>query len=237
MPPWWKHFGHPADRHWWDWLVVQNKYSLPDRFTSDHVIVDVGCHFGAFAYACHIRRATRLWAFDASAECLALARENLSDTQFHTRHLALAPKGVSEVHYQLPTNGDPALTILADKGPVSPAADIDAVIDLVLDEAGAGSIHLMKVDVEGAEFHCFEDAARLDRVRNLIVEAHIYDENNLSDLNALVDALRRAGMVAVVARPSRRPYLAHVLAATPPTAGEITRRPVETAVDLSWVTA
>jgi len=58
-------------------VVVLNEYRLPDRFAPGDVVLDVGAHIGAFAYAVVQRGAENVWSIEPDAANCAAAAEHL----------------------------------------------------------------------------------------------------------------------------------------------------------------
>jgi len=61
----------------WHNVVTLNEYRLPEAFAAGDVVIDIGAHIGAFAYAAASRGA-RVIAFECSRENYELARRNLA---------------------------------------------------------------------------------------------------------------------------------------------------------------
>lgn len=152
-------------------VVLQNEYRLPPYFKPDDVIVDVGGHIGAFAYACLIRGAGKVITCEPEPGNVELLRKNLA--RFGDRveivPAAVWPKDVPSPGLAPPVNpydtcqysmvfregGVPVLTV---------------TLDDMLHRAG-GHVRLLKLDCEGAEYAILKHAD-LSQVQQVCGEVH-----------------------------------------------------------------
>ena len=58
-------------------VVEYNEYGLPDNFSLDDIVVDVGAHIGLFAYAALKRGAGKVYGIEADVENFEIAQRNL----------------------------------------------------------------------------------------------------------------------------------------------------------------
>src|ERR671930_2296623 len=73
----WRFRAGTLDRMIFNGVVALNEYRLPDRFEPGDVVVDVGAHIGAFAYAVVQRGAEHVWSIEPDPANCAFAAENL----------------------------------------------------------------------------------------------------------------------------------------------------------------
>lgn len=62
----------------WNSVVDDNKYKLPDSLHG-WVVIDIGSHIGAFTYACVMRGAYWVWAYEADGENIKRFNRNTRD--------------------------------------------------------------------------------------------------------------------------------------------------------------
>jgi FkbM family methyltransferase len=60
-------------------VIAHNRYRLPERFQKEDVILDIGAHVGSFSYACLLRGAGRVHAFEPDEENFQICAENLKE--------------------------------------------------------------------------------------------------------------------------------------------------------------
>lgn len=190
--------------------TVVNDYRLPERFAPGDVVLDLGCHIGAFAVRA-AERGARVVGYEASRANCALARMNTahlesvevrwgavwrSDVEAGSLRLTPHPEeentgGASVLFpdsrshrrfFDAPSTGAAARRISSQPGPV-PAHAVPAVsLDAVLRELG--HVRLLKIDVEGAEFPILLTAEELGRVDEIVGEIHEMTEAQMARLPA-----------------------------------------------------
>jgi FkbM family methyltransferase len=194
------------------WAAVAHEYcTLPQHFASGEVVLDVGCHIGAFAALAASRGATVV-GYEANTRNHAIAEFNLAPYPSATvRHAAVWRSDVKDPEPLLftpsidtaNTGGGSVLFASSEDhwrarpsegaDPAPPGAEltthaVDAVpLDRVLDELGA--VRFLKLDVEGAEFPILLTATRLDRVAAIAGEYHELTD----DAMALLSSAARVG--------------------------------------------
>lgn len=75
-------------------VVERNEYRLPDAFSPEDLILDVGAHIGSFSQACLERGARRILAFEPDPENYTRARRHLADA-IATGYVVLLPAALS----------------------------------------------------------------------------------------------------------------------------------------------
>jgi FkbM family methyltransferase len=170
-------------------VVVLNEYRLPDRFVPGDVVIDVGAHIGAFAYAVVQRGAEHVWSLEPDPANCAFAAENLKpyiDKGFvHLTQQAVwrsdpnddelrfdgyhdFPKSFKGMEGVLNT-GDGSV-MWGEGEPVSKVA-FDDVVDRVTG-GGERRVRLLKLDCEGAEWPILLTSQRLHLVDEIVGEFH-----------------------------------------------------------------
>jgi FkbM family methyltransferase len=170
-------------------VVVLNEYRLPDRFVPGDVVIDVGAHIGAVAYAVVQRGAEHVWSLEPDPANCAFAAENLKpyiDKGFvHLTQQAVwrsdpnddelrfdgyhdFPKSFKGMEGVLNT-GDGSV-MWGEGEPVSKVA-FDDVVDRVTG-GGERRVRLLKLDCEGAEWPILLTSQRLHLVDEIVGEFH-----------------------------------------------------------------
>lgn len=186
------------------WSSVHCDYpALPRTFDAGEVVVDVGCHTGAFAVLAADRGA-RILGFEPSRENFALAVINLR----HLPSVSLRQRAVwrSDVRLNSPlfftpsadagnTGGGSVLFSSEDEhwaavpgeveAPLAPRSIAAHPVDSVaLDDVivKTGPVRVLKLDVEGAEFPILLTSRRLDLVQIVLGEYHEFDGEAMTAL-------------------------------------------------------
>ena len=170
-------------------MVVLNEYRLPDRFAPGDVVVDVGAHIGAFAYAAVQRGAEHVWSIEPDPANLALAAEHLkpyvdkgyvrlmqqavwrsdpNDDELRFDGYHDFPKSFKGMEGVL--NTADGSVMWGEGQPVAKVA-FDDVVDLVT-SGGERRIRLLKLDCEGAEWPILLTSQRLHLVDEIVGEFH-----------------------------------------------------------------
>lgn len=176
-----------------DTVVVD--YGLPPRFRDGDVVLDLGCHIGAFAIRA-ANRGARVVGYEASRENYALARMNTAAFPgIEIRWAAVWRSDVDTGELQLTPSPDPVNTggasvIFSDEAsyheflgqpPAEPSDGTPpgrpvshAVPTVSLDEIlrELGRVRLLKIDVEGAELPIFLTSRELARIDEIVGEIH-----------------------------------------------------------------
>jgi FkbM family methyltransferase len=171
----------------WDqeiWNAVNgSEYPLPDQFSPDDVIFDVGAHIGAFANACLTRKAGRVFSFEADRANYGLCVHNLAHYGDRARvyHLAVWRSDAAATTLQFSGYGTtPTGAINTGGGNVvwdgvseTPASarkvktvDLDSLL------RSAGKVRLLKLDCESSEFPILLTSQELERVQEIVGEYH-----------------------------------------------------------------
>jgi FkbM family methyltransferase len=158
------------------WLDVlgRNEYLLPPTIPDDAVVIDIGANSGAFSYACLRRGAGFVLAFEpgpvaerASKNCaefgdrFELIQRAVWKSDEPEQTLSLAPSRREQhsgsVSAVLPARGK-SITVQA--------IDLDSVLRRF------NSVHILKLDCEGAEYPILMTCSELHRVEHILGEYH-----------------------------------------------------------------
>jgi len=170
-------------------VVVLNEYRLPDRFEPGDVVVDVGAHIGAFAYAVVHRCAEHVWSIEPDPANCAIAAEHLrpyiekgfvqlmqqavwrsdpNDDELRFDGYHPFPQSFKGMEGVLNT-GDGSV-VWGEGEPVAKLA-FDDLVDLVTNR-GERRVRLLKLDAEGAEWPILLTSRRLDLIDEIVGEFH-----------------------------------------------------------------
>lgn len=161
-------------------VVLQNEYRLPPYFEPDDVIVDVGGHIGAFAYACLIRGAGKVITCEPEPGNVELLQKNLA--RFGDRveiiPAAVWPAGEFPPCLSPPVNPYDTCQfsmVFRDGGTYVPTISLEEVI-----ARAGGRVRLLKVDCEGAEYAIlsYVDWTSLGEMCGEAHQAHWHDRGH-----------------------------------------------------------
>jgi len=149
--------------------------------TSAPVVLDCGAHIGLASMAFKERfPGAHIRAFEADAAIAAMCGDNLAAFGFGDVTVTAAAVWIHENGVSFAASNDDAGHV-ADQGIHVPSVRLAA-------EIAKGPIHLLKLDVEGAEFALLADCAdALTAVERLIVEVHAFDNNRVGRLLSLLE--------------------------------------------------
>jgi FkbM family methyltransferase len=165
-------------------VVLNNEYGLPEGFASDDVIVDCGAHTGTFSWACLVRGAGCVHAYEVDEENFALLRTNLApfNGRVSVEHAAVWRSDDDDPHlmYQrcvnpMNTGGGGVMGALTGT-PVGLVVPFDTVVTAAALRA-SGRVRLVKLDVEGSEFPILYTATTLDLVDEFVGEYHLQPDS------------------------------------------------------------
>lgn len=191
----------PGTSDWaiWKNIVVNNEYRLPDVIPDDANIIDIGAHIGAFSYACLIRGAKFVAAYEPDENNYRLLEKNVNgNINRWQRAVANKTGKVSLTHY--PKNGNEINTggcsIYAQDGETVRMVDCVS-LQFILYSMGIGipmsglrpPVWLLKLDCEGAEWDILANAD-LTYIQRIYGEFH---EINGHTIDELVGVLNSAG--------------------------------------------
>lgn len=157
-------------------IMAENEYDLPESFSEDDLIVDVGAHIGIFAYACLIRGVGFVHCLEVGRENAELLVANLRP--FDRRRWALtnaAVWGAGDPPSGLSVNeSNPGASTLVDGTPSETIAGSVPILAVLKNLGEYERIRLLKIDCEGAEHEILHDLQpeELSHVDEIVGEAH-----------------------------------------------------------------
>jgi FkbM family methyltransferase len=164
-------------------VIEYNEYGLPDSFSVDDIVVDVGTHIGLFAYAALKRGAGKVYGIEPDLENFEIARRNLKtfldEGRISLTHGAawrsdcnedaLYFQGYPSMGGRINTGGGRVLD-KADGCPVR-KINFDAFL-LDITENGKKKVRLLKLDCEGSEWPILFTSSLLNLVTEISGEIH-----------------------------------------------------------------
>jgi FkbM family methyltransferase len=177
------------DRMIFNGVVALNEYRLPARFAPDDVVVDVGAHIGAFAYAVVQRDCEHVYSIEPDPANCALAAEHLRPyvdngfVQLRQQAVWRSDPNDDELRFDgyhpfpqsfkgmegVINTGDGSV-VWGEGEPVAKAA-FDDVVDRVTNR-GERRVRLLKLDCEGAEWPILLTTRRLHLIDEIVGEFH-----------------------------------------------------------------
>jgi FkbM family methyltransferase len=174
----------------WREVVNKNCYNLPWALQSDDIIIDIGCHIGAFGYACKKAGAGKYIGFDVDAENVNLARQNLADFNdvniYHLAvwdadNLALGFSGYPTANNGLINTGAGIVVPPTTNKPAVKTISLDTIL------TPFPKVSILKLDCEGSEIPILKTCQTIWKASFVCGELHT--EINKSDPSVLYDIL------------------------------------------------
>jgi len=173
--------------------LFHNVYGLGHQLGEVRTILDVGANVGFFSIAArtHYPQAI-IHAYEPNPRVVTLLQANLTglDIQIFPEALG-AERGF--VVMDDPSGSNAARAHLSPAGSGIPQSTVETAIERI-----GGSVDLLKLDCEGAEWELLAQAKALKAVRNLRLEYHLFDGRTYPQLLSL---LSRAGFRIVHVGP------------------------------------
>jgi FkbM family methyltransferase len=223
----------------WDEALVreaaeENRYGLATRYPRETLILDVGAHIGGFAIAA-AGRGARVWCFEPDPENFRLLMENTAAYRRSGRiraewravwrsdrlcaSLPFNPLRRLEGGWGVQTGAGTCCVEVQRPGTVEvPAVPLDRLL------REAGSVELLKLDCEFAEYPILLTSRHLRRVRRVAAEFHevpgpLVPEARVGSIDVfrgehLAGALLHEGFEVTLNRTS--PWHGYLYAARPP---------------------
>lgn len=148
--------------------VIRNDYGLRHRLPEVRTILDIGANVGFFSIAARARYPRAIiHAYEPNPRVLPFLRTNASGLGIEVYPEAVgAQSGFADIVDFGESNQ--ARTRVADNGEI-PLASFDAAVQRL-----GGSVDLLKLDCEGAEWDLFQLAGAWKHIRNVRMEYHLF---------------------------------------------------------------
>lgn len=164
-----------VSRKTWTEVALHNEYKIPDSFSIDDVVIDVGAHMGAFSWSCLRRGAGCVIALEPNTESCEYFRKNLDSQGVDLLEKALwsttgsvqldktpmHEPGISTT-YNLTSRGD---------GDIVSTICFDDLISYAMRYSCNGRVKLVKLDCEGGEYSILK-SNKIDAVDSICGEIH-----------------------------------------------------------------
>ena len=157
-------------------VVEFNEYGLPDSFHPEDVIVDIGAHIGSFTYACLIRGAAHVFAYEPHPDNYQFLRKNTREYQTRVNIYELAVMDTAGEVLKLKTcegnTGGHVVGVEGEHDVITAAAQ--GVIARAVKKSKNKRVRLLKLDCEGAEWTILGclNIGDLDAVDEIVGELH-----------------------------------------------------------------
>jgi FkbM family methyltransferase len=164
-------------------LALDDEYGLATVPIEVRTVLDVGANVGLFSLlAAHYFPAAVIHAYEPNPTTYAYAASNLADPHFTVFPAGLGSHdGRADLH--LNDDSRMAQTRIAATGTIR----IDSLAQAI--ERLGGTVDLVKIDCEGAEWDLFQDAESFGRVRLIRMEYHLTDGRTVDDVTAVATRL------------------------------------------------
>lgn len=206
-------------------VYFHNEYRLPEKFSSDDIIIDIGAHIGSFAYAALVRGAQHILSIEAHPQNYGLACIHLQEAmamgllelrwgavwRSDQQDDALYCGDYSMIDVNRINTGNVAVQT-KNNGQSIPKYALDNLIQTYYPQR----IRLLKIDCEGSEFPILLTSSLLYRIDEIVGEFHefggAYDQHrshfHLPDdthytVDVLLDYLKQQGFHTTYERHQR----------------------------------
>lgn len=164
-------------------IFFDDCYFLEQMPSSTSSVLDVGANVGLFSLvARHRFPAAKIHCYEPNPKVQTYLTNNLADLDVQVFPEAVGMhSGV--VDLEMRQNSLHSITKQSENGSISMTG-----LDLAIDRIG-GSVDLLKLDCEGAEWPILDEAISLLKVRDLVFEFHLWARpgSTLKDVCALVE--------------------------------------------------
>jgi FkbM family methyltransferase len=164
---------------------LRNTYGLGRVRGQVRTIIDVGANVGFFSLAARdFYPSAIIHAYEPNPRILPLLRANTLNLEIQIQPEAV---GDRNGHVTMVDSGpsDQAKTRIAD---ASDQAIRQVTIETLIERIG-GSVDLLKLDCEGAEWEILKPSRSWAVVRNIRMEYHLYERGSVAELRAILKDL------------------------------------------------
>lgn len=162
---------------------IRNDYGLRERLSNVKTILDIGGNVGFFSIAArsHYPRAT-IHTYEPNPRVLPLLKSNTAELEISVYaeavgaecgHVSIMDEGVSNSAYTQPT---------------SDGAIPQTSLDIAIERLG-GTVDLLKLDCEGAEWDLFRSPGSWRHIRNIRMEYHLIHGETVQDVERVLHGL------------------------------------------------
>jgi len=165
--------------------IIRNSYGLGHKLHNIRTILDIGAHAGFFSLAARRQYpSVKIDAYEPNPRILPFLRANTSSAD-----VSIFPEAVGgeEGYVRIidPGPSDQAQTCADD----SQTSGIRQVrIETAVERIG-GSVDLLKMDCEGAEWQILRPGDIWEHVRNIRMEYHLYNGRTLEEMKMMLMTL------------------------------------------------
>jgi FkbM family methyltransferase len=173
--------------------LIWNEYGLRRQVGAVRTVVDIGANLGFFAIAARSSYPDAvIHAYEPNPRTVPHLAANVSALD-----ITIFPEAIGSTAGKVQIL-DQADSILATTSTSSDGTIGQVPLSIVLARVG-GSIDLLKMDCEGAEWECFKSTECWKEVKELRMEYHL---GSLHTFDEVTDTLRRLGFRIILHRPA-----------------------------------
>jgi FkbM family methyltransferase len=171
---------------------IRNEYGLRQELPEVHTILDVGANIGFFSIAARGRYPqAKIHAYEPNPRVMHHLRSNTSALGIEVHAEALGARdGFTEILDSSDSNQ--ARALMCEGGRI-PQISLENAIERI-----GGSVDLLKLDCEGAEWDLFRVSEIWKRVRNIRMEFHLFNGETVQQLERVLEDL---GFEVVLLQP------------------------------------
>lgn len=163
---------------------LRNTYGLGRVPDSVRTIIDVGANVGFFSLAAReFYPNAVIHAYEPNPRILPFLRANTSELEIQIHPEAV---GDRDCHVLMVDNGpsDQARTRVSDSDQAIRQVTVETLVERI-----GGSVDLLKLDCEGAEWEILKPNRHWTSVRNIRMEYHLYERGSVPELRATLEDL------------------------------------------------
>jgi FkbM family methyltransferase len=162
---------------------VRNDYGLRQQLKDVETILDIGANVGFFSVAARAYYPlARIHAYEPNRRSFEFLKSNAEQLGINV--------------YQEAVGADEGRVVIADEGDSNQAKTIASadggIPQIALERAVerlGGTVDLLKLDCEGAEWDMFRSALPWRHIRNIRMEYHLFDHHTLEDVEQTLKQL------------------------------------------------
>jgi FkbM family methyltransferase len=194
IPVWIESIGRVFVSDWSELLVIGEIYKPPGDYDlaglpkHPQVIVDIGANIGLAAKFFRNRYPkAKVVAYEPDPGSFRMAQRNVRDlTYLSLRNLAVGASSERLRLYRVAGESWGTSALATDQA-VAETFEVDAVtLDSIIEELG--TIDILKIDIEGAEYEVLQACRQLDRINCIVGEFHPAPDVTPERFFALLDA-------------------------------------------------
>jgi FkbM family methyltransferase len=159
---------------------LRNAYGLGRKLEEVRTIIDVGANVGFFSLAARARYpGARIHAYEPNPRIQQALRANVSGLDIHIYQEAVSNSDGYVTMIDVGPSDQARTRISEDSGGGIPQVSLGHAIERI-----GGSVDLLKLDCEGAEWEILTPSDHWKSVRNIRMEYHLFDRETVEQATA-----------------------------------------------------